>query len=413
MKLKNAELRVNGKSVVVYYSYRGKIMRFPTGISLDMRIKFNIERQKLQVAPPFATYQTNILEKQQRLDSVVAVANQIIQEEFKNGRIIDAEELQKRLAKKINSDNSVLGLFKQFIKSKERHYAEFGADSSLKDYNSTGNLLEDFQSFLGQEIRYNDINHPWMEKLRLFAMAERPKGDWLTRGKQKPNSYKKRLSILGEFLNWSLQHNHIDNQRAYDVVKQHNNSIKRNDTHIEILTLDELKQLEQVPLDAKLEVIRDLFVLQCNLGLRFSDLIRLEKQFIIDGVYTKANKKTNALVQIPLSQTALRILSKYENLPKFTNQHFNRELKQVFKASDLFNDITNVKDENGQYKQRWEVIKSHRARATFITLLLRNKVDIPSVMQMSGHAKIQTVNNYLSLINRKVDKSLTSVFDGK
>ena len=197
MKLKNAEIRVNGKSIVVYYSYQGKVMRFPTGISTNAMLRLNIDKQKLQVVPPYSTSQTNILEKQEQIDKVLGMANHIIHHEFKNGRVIRVEELEKRLKQLVHSNNSMLGLFDQFIKSKELHYKEFGAESSLKDYVSTGNLLNDFRVFLGQDIRYNDISHPWMEKLRLFSMTERPEGDWITRGKQKPNSYKKRLSILG------------------------------------------------------------------------------------------------------------------------------------------------------------------------------------------------------------------------
>ena len=77
----------------------------------------------------------------------------------------------------------------------------------------------------------------------------------------------------------------------------------------------------------------DLFVLNCYMGMRWSDLNTIEKgvfQKDTDGniSYTKVNEKTDETIVIPVLPTAKRILEKYQyKLPKYTQQYFNRELK--------------------------------------------------------------------------------------
>ena len=61
-----------------------------------------------------------------------------------------------------------------------------------------------------------------------------------------------------------------------------------------------------------------------------------------DYIYQKRNEKTNKDIEIVITQTALKILKEYDfNLPKLTNQYFNRELFKILEYYNLFPQIVN------------------------------------------------------------------------
>ena len=67
--------------------------------------------------------------------------------------------------------------------------------------------------------------------------------------------------------------------------------------------------------DKELEIQRDIFVFQCNVGCRIGDLLRLKKRDIINGaveyIPTKAIKERAKTVVVPLNA----IVEKYKDVP--------------------------------------------------------------------------------------------------
>ena len=96
----------------------------------------------------------------------------------------------------------------------------------------------------------------------------------------------------------------------------------------------------------------------------------------------------------------MRILEKYNfELPKFSNQYFNRELPKIFKHYKLFSEIVTKKRRSNKDNQdvdylKRDCISSHTCRRTFITLAISGNVPINTIMLASGHKKIQTLQSY-------------------
>lgn len=88
---------------------------------------------------------------------------------------------------------------------------------------------------------------------------------------------------------------------------------------------------------ARLERTRDLFLVGCWTGLRFSDFTRIREENIKDDMITIQQQKTNEFVTIPLHPVFLRIWEKYNgNLPgNISNQKFNDNLKDVCREAGL------------------------------------------------------------------------------
>ena len=71
--------------------------------------------------------------------------------------------------------------------------------------------------------------------------------------------------------------------------------------------------------DPALEKQRDIFVFQCLVGCRISDLYRMTKRSIIDGAVEYMPRKTKdgnpVVVRVPLLTATKEILDKYKGLP--------------------------------------------------------------------------------------------------
>ena len=95
--------------------------------------------------------------------------------------------------------------------------------------------------------------------------------------------------------------------------------VDKEETDHVYLTEAEIQQITNANMpDERLAEIRDLFIIQCWTGLRISDLSRLERGNIKDGLLSITAKKTRQKVVIPVTNELQTVLNKYpEQLPKY------------------------------------------------------------------------------------------------
>ena len=80
---------------------------------------------------------------------------------------------------------------------------------------------------------------------------------------------------------------------------------------------------------------RDLYLIGCSTGLRYSDVIRLNKSKIINGFIVTDIKKTKQTINLPLNYLSEKFLnkqfSKYGgSVRQITNQKLNKKLTDLF-----------------------------------------------------------------------------------
>ena len=109
------------------------------------------------------------------------------------------------------------------------------------------------------------------------------------------------------------------------------------------LTLEERDKVYYADLSgmgASYPVYRDIFMFQCLIGCRVSDLNRLTKANIVDGCVEYIPQKTKlehaGTVRVPLNQKALDILERYKDLeeallPRFSHFGYNKKIKEILK----------------------------------------------------------------------------------
>ena len=86
------------------------------------------------------------------------------------------------------------------------------------------------------------------------------------------------------------------------------------------LTLDDVDVIARADFsdDKELEIHRDIFVFQCNVGCCIGDLLRLKKRDIINGeveyIPTKTIKERAKTVVVPLNAITMSIVEKYKEI---------------------------------------------------------------------------------------------------
>jgi len=105
------------------------------------------------------------------------------------------------------------------------------------------------------------------------------------------------------------------------------------------LSDDEIAKIYRTDLSAYPYLIeyRDLFVLACLTGLRFSDFSILQPEDLRNDLLYKKQEKSEHWVVIPLRKEAKIIFSKQfkEKIPRVTNPEFNRHIKTIGKLAGI------------------------------------------------------------------------------
>jgi len=146
----------------------------------------------------------------------------------------------------------------------------------------------------------------------------------------------------------------------------------RETSHIN-LSDSELNHIAGLELEERLGYYRDLFLIGCYSGQRYSDYKRIDKKYIKGNSIVIRVKKTGQFSYIPLNKKLKDLLDKYDwSLKLVTPQKFNINLQKICKIAG-FDETIQLDTFYGNKKvskdvPKWKLIGSHTARRTFITL---------------------------------------------
>lgn len=351
----------------------------------------------------------------------------------------------------------------QFSVSRKKHfrvlYRTLKRYSLFKKYEITFDslnsiILVDFEGFLRKEHTFFKENNEASGKnnnqgggalvpvtkyeaiFRQFPECRppKPRGD---------NYVKGLLTLLRTFIIWAnktgkTQHNPFKDRQIPECVYG-----------TPIFITDEERRIiyeKDLSYDKRLEQQRDIFIFQCYIGCRVSDLYSMRQSNIITERTSKGDRKcinyiprktkegNPITVSVPLNETALRILKKYEYMqnevlvdnrkskeiktkaakvkplstksdapifPLIAQQRYNEYIKEIFKACGITRSVSVINPTTGEIEQASiaDVASSHMARRTFVGNLY-NKVQDPNLVgSLSGHkegsrafARYRTIN---------------------
>lgn len=208
--------------------------------------------------------------------------------------------------------------------------------------------------------------------------------------------------------------------KIYRLPKVEDNSWNR-----PALTEEQVEMLYQCKgLKPREEEVRDLFVLNCNLGQRFNDFISKVNR---DTIHVNENgievveliqDKRNHKVIVPITPQAKEILTKYDYLlPKYTSTQANYYLGKIAKKAGLTNMVQILSEEHSDYKPilvpLYSLISTHTARRTFATrCYYKWGVDILTLSKLLGHSTLQQTEEYIKVTSTQAaDKAAAKMLE--
>lgn len=164
------------------------------------------------------------------------------------------------------------------------------------------------------------------------------------------------------------------------------------------LTAEEIGRLEEWEGSGIEQLARDAFLLALYLGgMRFADLVALERKKVQGPDLVLRQKKTGAVVAITIVPKARAIIDRYEGekaIPIPTNQQVNEALKRVAHACGI----------NPKVSMHW-------ARHGFAASFTRAGVHVQTISDILGHSNITTTQQYLMHFDRAAaDAAFKKVF---
>lgn len=184
---------------------------------------------------------------------------------------------------------------------------------------------------------------------------------------------------------------------------------------------NELRSIENLDLSDRpsLGKVRDLFLLSCFTGLRYSDVSRLSKEHIGATEIRISAQKTGDYIRCPITPRLRKVLERYApeyQFHRISSQRANEHLKIIAERAGICSTLEIVTYKNGrktiEVRPKHELIAWHCSRRTFITLSLVKGVQPAAVQSVSGHKKdSKSFNKYVLFADSQVDEQLNAAWE--
>lgn len=171
--------------------------------------------------------------------------------------------------------------------------------------------------------------------------------------------------------------------------------------------------------DPLLAAQRDVFIFQCFVGCRVSDLTNLRTDNIVNGNLEYIAHKTAAdnpvTISVPLHPCAIEIIQRYSRkklngklLPFIDHQRYNYAIKHILTVCGITRPVSLLCPYTGNPIRRPinEVATSHMARRTFIGNLYRKTKDPSIISSLTGHAEGSRAFNRYRTIDDDIKREI-------
>ena len=331
-----------------------------------------------------------------RLDRIKAEYLKLDLQYQKQGKQLTKEQLKDEFdivfkgKQKKETPNDLESCFTDFYEFKFKDGS--WSKSTKQRYMMLLGLLNDYEKYKSRVIDIRGIDESWITHFRYYCQTVK---------KHQVNTLGRNIGLLKTFLNYCLKKKYIDNPSFKEAA------VNREVTYQIALNKEEIGVVAQLDLalNKRLERVRDVFLVGCYTGMRFSDFKRVKSSNISEGLITirEVKDKTKTL-QIPITDKVRAILEKYDwQLPLISEQKFREYLKEIFKLAG-FTDLKIKSKKIGKevYEKEvpmYKLISTHTARRSFITIMLNSGVPAKAIMSITGHKSINNFQLYYKPTN--------------
>ncbi len=297
--------------------------------------------------------------------------------------ILDQSQFKKEFAQKM----TFLKFIEDLINNSNRKV------NTLKQWRQTLKKLQEFKSHSKSEIDFDDIDLNFYDKFLKYL---------LDRGFAK-NTIGGFIKAIKIFMNEAVDRNLTKN------LEYRNKKFKAMEEQVDKIYLSQKELLNIYNLDLsddqRLEKVRDSFIIACYTGLRFSDLILVRPENIINGgkQIKIRTEKTSELVVIPLHKYVIEILAKYKGSlpPVISNQKTNKYLKEIGEIAGIDETVKIAITKGGKTENnlfpKFDLMTTHTARRSFSTNAYLMDIPSISIMKITGHRTERSFMKYIRI----------------
>ncbi len=261
-----------------------------------------------------------------------------------------------------------------------------------------------------QPVTFRNLNLKFYNEFMdyLFYKAEKPDGNigLLT------NSAGKVVRLLKGFVNYQVAKGVIPavDLKNFKVVEEETDAIYLNEKELAAIYKLDLSS------DKELEKIRDIFIVGCYTGLRYSDLSTLRPEHIdvANETINLKQRKVRKAVVVPMIDYVHEIFSKYNyDLPKIPSYTFNERVKELGQHAKLKQKIEIVRKKGTlrvkEICEKWKMMSSHTCRRSFCTNMYLSGFPAEELMRISGHKSPAAFMRYIKVDNMQAANRLKAL----
>jgi integrase len=397
------KIRVNSKgytTIFVQYGHSGQTTLFSTELRIaPIHLKFDgsdlDQRNPIKkTLPGFTTKNSNI---QKIVILIDQIKDRLINQDI-IPTIIEVKRIYEESFKsKVIIQHDFFDLFENFIKDSRT----FRSKNTTKQYVTCFNHLKNFEKHDKHKITFEKIDLTFYDKLQAYLVKEVGLAN---------TSIGTNIKDLKAFLNY------IKKRGVTISADVSEFKILRERPVIIYLTQGEVQTLYSMELESDIhEKSRDLFILQAQTGLRFSDLSRLGIEHLQGNILKLKAHKTKKDIKIPLTPIASAILNKYNfKLPEIAEQKQNKNIKELCKLAkmDTKMEIPKYKGGSKTYEvfYKWQLITTHVAVKTFITHCGEKGISPKTVSEITGKTVKVILEHYYGTSDNVIVEEMEKAF---
>lgn len=390
--------------VYLIYNYQYTRFKYSTGEHINPKF-WNPITQRAKETKQFREYP----EFNTRLDKIENAIKNVFRRLLNDGIQPNNSLLKEEISNEL-SDHILKPKKKSFLSFVESYITESALnkrEGTIKVYNTTFKYLKEYSSKY-KTIEFENITLEFYNHYTAFLSQEH---------QLSANTVGKHIKTIKSFMNEATERGINKNlefrKKKFKTIREESDTV--------YLSIKELEKFEKLQLTAtpRLDTVRDLFLIGCYTGLRFSDFTQIQPENINNDntMLFIRTQKTSERVAIPLHKTVRTILKKYNNkLPKaYTNQVMNSYLKEVASLANIKELIETTITRGGKLEKsvlpKFKLISTHTARRSFATNLYIADIPAISIMKITGHKTERSFMQYIRITQEQnADKLLTHAF---
>lgn len=246
------------------------------------------------------------------------------------------------------------------------------------------------------DIPFSDIDVAWLKKYEM----------WMKEQNLSISTISTRIRHLRAVFNLAIAEHAIKNDcypfHTYKVSKLNRQTAKRAISKKDVLKI--MKCQGSTPMEC---LAIDIFVFSyLNAGINFIDIAKLKHSNIIGNQLIYNREKTKKLINVPLQQQAIEIITKYKNdkspylFPVLTSFH-KTEIQIANRLHKVLAKINKHLKEIGKKLKLPIPLTTYVARHSYATVLKRAGVSTSIISESLGHSSEKITQVYLDSFNNE------------